>query len=289
MQAGVEEGSFRRKLLIINTIDFIIMNRKIVLRSVFAIVAAGFVLSVSSCKKDVAAPTNLSVANITETTVSLMWEGTADSYEILLTSQSAADISFSSTTIFCVVTNLTENTLYAWKVRAKRGDDYSEWVKGTSFTTAKGTSEVHEIVGAWRYEKSEIKEIVCDDPLTAAMIQVAFQTYGIDEMIEEIFGGRYEFTTDGNVKHWTDSGTDEGSYTVNENKLTITNSENLSSTFDFSIVNNKMYLDFDLLEMTDIAAKYELDTYLDILLSMGVTKCVLRMTYTKELGITNKQ
>ena len=116
------------------------MSKRIVLKSLWAVATVGVVLSISSCgdkPKDtpVSPPTNLSVTDITETSAKLLWSGTADSYEILLSSQHVTDVPFTSTTNSCLVTNLTENTPYSWKVRAKKGDKYSDWVTGPNFTT----------------------------------------------------------------------------------------------------------------------------------------------------------
>ena len=86
-------------------------------------------------KNTVDIPTNLSVTDITDVSAKLMWSGSADSYEIMLSSQLATNPPFSSTTTSLVLSNLTANTAYTWKIRAKKGDNYSEWVAGTAFTT----------------------------------------------------------------------------------------------------------------------------------------------------------
>ena len=260
------------------------MNRKIVLKSVLAVAMLGFVLVSASCKKDVNTPADLSVTNVTETTAKLTWTGTADSYEILLTSQSAAEMSFSisTTTNSCLVTNLTENTLYTWKIRAKRGKNYSEWVSGTSFTTAKGTPDAHQIVGTWNYETVSLKEIVCDNPVTRAMILLGFQDY-VATNIEMILGGTYEFTADGKATRKINEETEKGLYVVDGDKLTITYAEdNVSATFNLSFADKTMYWEFDIFDMTEILTKHGYEPYLTELSSNGVTKAVLKITLKKQ-------
>ena len=255
------------------------MSKKIALKKVFAIVAAGLVLSVSSCKKDVTAPTNLSVTDITETTVKLMWTGTADSYEILLTSQSAADMPFSSTTNSCLLTNLTENTLYAWKIRAKKGSNYSDWVTGTSFTTAKGAIGAQEIIGIWEYEKVEIKELTCTDPLMDLMVRSILQEYGATEIISSYLNldGTYEFTKEGKVISETAIGNNVSDYTINGKNLTISN---FPQTINLSISNNKMYWDMDMMDFI----KENFDDLLEMAKEMGIeiTSLVVRVTFVKQ-------
>ena len=78
----------------------------------------------------VSAPTNLSVADITESSAKLTWSGTADSYEIVVGSKT-----YTASTTLCAPDDLTPSTSYAWKVRAKVGNNYSSWVEGPNFST----------------------------------------------------------------------------------------------------------------------------------------------------------
>ena len=123
----------------------LILVMKNVMKSLSILLLASVVFA--SCGKDnkdnngkqtesVPVPTNLSVTNITDVSAKLQWAGTADSYEILLSSQFSSNIPFSSTTTSCDLTNLTENTVYTLKIRAKKGSEFSDWVEGTMFTTA---------------------------------------------------------------------------------------------------------------------------------------------------------
>ena len=264
------------------------MSKKIVLKSVIAIAMLGFVLVFSSCKKEekpkptdssVVAPTNLSVTDITETTVRLTWTGTADSYEILLANQSVADIPFSSTTNSCLVTNLTENTLYTWKIRAKKGNNYSEWVAGSGFTTAQKTPETHGIVGVWEYEKAEIKELTTSYPLMEEIIKTAFQEHGIPEMLgSSVFDGTYEFTEDGKVINSSNI----ASYEINDKKLTITNLGIISGTYDYSISGNEMYWDWNV-DLPKILEEYEeFAQYKEYIAAAGITKFIIHITFKKQ-------
>lgn len=88
-------------------------------------------------------PTKLSVSDITEISAKFTWSGTADSYEIVV-----GDKTFSQDSTVLFLSNLTEGTKYAWKVRAKKGSDFSVWVDGSEFTTKKlGDGEVSVYFG----------------------------------------------------------------------------------------------------------------------------------------------
>jgi len=250
------------------------MSKKIVLKSLWAVAMIGFVLSLSSCKKDVPPPTNLSVADITEISAKLSWTGSADSYEIQLTNPQGMNIVFYPTANTCLAANLTENTAYKWKVRAKKGDKYSEWTAGPSFTTIQETLAM-KIVGTWEYEKIEVKEVKCDNPAMELAIKAGFQQFA-GESFDDYLGGTYEFAQDGKLIYQTGIGDGEANYTVNGSKLTITDFDFVSGTFDFSISDKKMYWDVDGFEMADQIG------ISDLLTGMGVTKIILRITLVKQ-------
>jgi hypothetical protein len=95
----------------------------------FMLFATGVIFN--SCgDKVVPEPKTLSVTNITETGAKFTWSGTGDSYEIVIGTQT-----YTTTTPSYTATNLTKHTNYTWKVRAKKGDNYSSWVNGPNFTT----------------------------------------------------------------------------------------------------------------------------------------------------------
>jgi hypothetical protein len=75
-------------------------------------------------------PTKLSVSDITEVSAKFTWSGAADSYEIAV-----GEKTFTQESVSLLLSNLTEGTKYSWKVRAKKGADYSIWVDGVDFTT----------------------------------------------------------------------------------------------------------------------------------------------------------
>ncbi len=100
-----------------------------------------------SCKKDddkkddttptpssVTAPSALAVSDITSTSAKFTWTGSGDSYEIVIGSQT-----YTSSTASYTASALTANTNYTWKVRAKKGSDFSSWVDGTAFKTLAAT------------------------------------------------------------------------------------------------------------------------------------------------------
>ncbi len=84
---------------------------------------------------EVAAPTNLNVTDVTETSASFTWEGTTASYELMIGNADAIAVDAKTFT----AQKLTPGAQYAWKVRAKEGDAYSQWVNGTAFTTDEET------------------------------------------------------------------------------------------------------------------------------------------------------
>ena len=79
----------------------------------------------------VAAPTNLNVTDITLESAKLTWTGTGTSYELQV-----GTTTYTSTSTSYSLTGLQENTEYTWKVRAKKGNDFSAWTNGTKFKTA---------------------------------------------------------------------------------------------------------------------------------------------------------
>ena len=81
-------------------------------------------------KEKVDAPTKLSVTDVTEISANFTWKGSADSYEIEVGSKTYNQKGTSLSLI-----DLTDGTKYTWKVRAKKGSEYSDWVDGSDFTT----------------------------------------------------------------------------------------------------------------------------------------------------------
>jgi len=131
----------------------------------------------------------------------------------------------------------------------------------------------HAIVGKWKYEKIELKELVCSNPLMEDIVRGVLQQPDIINAFAADFTGDFEFTKDGSVIRKTTAGNDTGSYTINNNKLTMTSSS-ISGTFDFSITNGTMYLDINAF---DFAGEYAAQ-----LAGMGITKIILTITFTKQ-------
>lgn len=86
-----------------------------------------------------AAPTNLQYKSVTDTGATLTWGGSAEGYNIQITSTGYSE-TYSESSNSYDVTGLTAGTTYTWKVQAKSGFDLSEWTDGPSFTTTGGGS-----------------------------------------------------------------------------------------------------------------------------------------------------
>ena len=80
------------------------------------------------------APTNVTFSNITTTTATVSWTGTASSFSVMLGDSILGTTNTNSYTL----TGLTANTSYTVKVKAVCGgiDGESQWTSGTSFMTA---------------------------------------------------------------------------------------------------------------------------------------------------------
>ena len=147
--------------------------------------------------------------------------------------------------------------------------------------TPKPKEKTEEIIGLWRYDTVCIKEVACDNPNIEAFVKIYVRDFGITAHLEEVFGEAYEFTTDGKAIHRTEKGSDKGSYTINGDKLTITDSEKTSSTFDLSFVDKTMYWTFDLFDMTELLTKHGWESSLVGLSGYGVTKVIFQTTFKK--------
>jgi hypothetical protein len=76
------------------------------------------------------APTNLRATNVTVDGATLLWDGDAESYDVMVGDEHH-EVAATSYTL----TELTADTRYEWSVRAVSGDLTSEWVAGEPFTT----------------------------------------------------------------------------------------------------------------------------------------------------------
>ena len=76
------------------------------------------------------APTSLTASNISQTSATITWVGTASSYDVQLNNGDIENITATTKQL----TNLTANTTYTIKVRSNCGESTSDWVT-TTFTT----------------------------------------------------------------------------------------------------------------------------------------------------------
>ena len=137
-----------------------------------------------------------------------------------------------------------------------------------SFSSCKKEEKL--IVGKWKYEKIEIKELACTDPETEMMLRLSFQ-FGASMIAEELGLKTMEFTKDGKVI----TNQETASYKVNGNKLTITNSDYLSGNFDISFEKKTtMYVEMDLMKFEEFDAEENEED--------GITKCILLITFAKQ-------
>ena len=82
-----------------------------------------------------AAPTGLDVADLTFNGATLVWNAVegAETYEVECSAW--VNMTREVTDEICVITGLTSETEYTWRVRSLNGDLASEWVTGAPFTT----------------------------------------------------------------------------------------------------------------------------------------------------------
>lgn len=95
--------------------------------------------------KPVVLPGNLSVAEISDMTAILVWEGEATEYEVEFNDQTLPTQSISYG-----LKDLVPQTIYSWRVRSREGKRYSEWVKGPDFTTLQTVDYTGGWPGVWK-------------------------------------------------------------------------------------------------------------------------------------------
>lgn len=78
-----------------------------------------------------AAPTGLATQDLTDVSVTLTWNGEADSYEVAVGVHPAVQVRGKSHAL----TGLVPAMNYIWRVRAKKGELYSDWTDGPGFKT----------------------------------------------------------------------------------------------------------------------------------------------------------
>jgi hypothetical protein len=122
-----------------------------------------------------------------------------------------------------------------------------------------------KIIGTWKYESVEIKELSCPDPLMAAKIRLYIQ-----EEIGNSVGGKVEFTKNGMM---ISSDGSMGFYKVNDSELIV----NSMMYYGISFPNKKtMLLTAD---MTDIITLLAMLVWEE---DVVITKCIIQETLKKE-------
>ncbi len=110
---------------------------KNILKFVSMMLVVSGIASLSSCGPETtgntapAAPTDLKIENLKDASAVLTWTGTAEGYEVVVGESAAQTV----TDTFYTAMDLVTGTTYTWKVRAKSGDLFSDWVNGPEFTT----------------------------------------------------------------------------------------------------------------------------------------------------------
>lgn len=103
-----------------------------------ALVASSLAL-ITSCDKDnddnidsavPAAPTALRTSSITPNSAVVAWVSDATAFELQVGNNTYTVAATSH-----LLSGLTPGTVYTWSVRAKNGDNFSEWVNGSDFKT----------------------------------------------------------------------------------------------------------------------------------------------------------
>jgi len=129
--------------------------------------------------------------------------------------------------------------------------------------------EEEKIIGKWTYYKYELKELVCSDADTEAQLKrLATVTASYVSAL-----GTVEFTKEGKVISQRKDETATGTYTLKDNKLTMSlDKEHLFKSLDCSFPKkNTMQWEVNLLE----------EERNEPLIEMGVTKYIVRMTLKK--------
>ncbi len=97
-------------------------------------------------------PKSLSIAVNEGRWVVLAWTGdeTATRYEVEVSPQGGETRTLPTESTSVGFYDLADVTNHTWRVRAKRGEEFSEWVVGTAFTTKTFTDPRTDYIGSWR-------------------------------------------------------------------------------------------------------------------------------------------
>jgi hypothetical protein len=133
-----------------------------------------------------AAPTGLAVSDITINSAVLTWIGEVTEYEVIIGDGEAKPVTAKT----YAATGLTAETEYSWKVRAKEGDLYSDWVDGDDFTT-----EAEPVIPVPAPTAPEVSEVTYKSAIFTWEGETASYEIKIGDDITESVNGK-TFTTD---------------------------------------------------------------------------------------------
>jgi len=136
--------------------------------------------------------------------------------------------------------------------------------------------EEKKIIGKWKVEKMELKELSCSDPLAEALIKWVFAMASSPADTSD-FGGVIEFTKDGKEISYTESGNETSTYKMSGSKLTVTDKDGKTTKCDCSFPDKKTMLWIvNVLEQDGIFGDLS-DEY-----KGKITKFVVGMTFAKQ-------
>ncbi len=96
--------------------------------------------------KQVVTPSNLRIESQLDVSAVLAWDGENSEYEV----EWNGEVLPATQSISYGIENLTPETTYTWKVRAKEGERYSEWVEGPAVTTLELIDYTQGWIGEWQ-------------------------------------------------------------------------------------------------------------------------------------------
>lgn len=137
--------------------------------------------------------------------------------------------------------------------------------------------EEKKLIGKWKSSGMTIKELKCSDPAGEAFLRLLLGA-GQGMMADSMNLGTMEFTKDGKVISNSGGQSQTGTYKATDKQLTITMSDGIPVTMDYSIPKKKeMILEMDLTNTFGEMGDVEFGT-----LSFKILKLVVTATYQKQ-------
>ena len=132
-----------------------------------------------------------------------------------------------------------------------------------------------KIIGTWKYDKVEVKEITCSNPLLNSMLK-SFAPQALGAYLSSV-DGEIEFTKDGKAMYRSTGNT--ATYKVNDSKLTITN--NITNIYELSFPDKKT------MQWEQDMDRYYLELISDLIeansgYEIRITKCSYREILKKQ-------